>query len=167
MWYEQFGSDKNRLYLAGFSQGGSFAHSLAANMLERFAAIATVSSWMTGKEASSPISSLHLHSADDKTVPPAGRPWWQGLTMEPQDYTRNYYRAADEIKGEPEVLSFSTPKGDVRVERSVNQQTGREFEYVTVQHEGHQWFGGKGDEKSPVDATKEIWNFFERHTKQH
>ena len=157
-----FNVDQDRLYLSGFSQGGSFVHRLASDMPGRFAAIATVSSWMTGEEHPSEVSSLHMHSSDDHTVPMDGRKWW--LTMLPTDYLKNFYRRADGITTEPQVSQYQTPNGPVRVESSANPNSGAEATYITVSNQGHHWFGGKGAEASPINATSVIWDFFERHT---
>jgi poly(3-hydroxybutyrate) depolymerase len=63
--------DTNRVYAVGFSNGGSFVHTLVNKMPGKFAAVADVEGWMTGKEEPSklPISELSIHGTDDPIVP--------------------------------------------------------------------------------------------------
>jgi poly(3-hydroxybutyrate) depolymerase len=116
---------------------------------------------MTGKEHPTEISSLHLHSLDDTTVPVKGRKMW--LTMEPLDYLKKFYRSADGITADPTVTQYDTPSGPVRIESSTDPKSGREATYITISNQGHHWFGGKGDEGSPINSTNVIWDFLQRH----
>lgn len=71
---ENYNVDQSRLYAVGFSEGGSFVHALVNALPEKFAAIATVEGWMTGKEtgASGAISELQIVGTKDSVVPPGG-----------------------------------------------------------------------------------------------
>lgn len=164
---QDFNVDPARQYLSGFSQGGSFAHRVANEMPGQFAAIATVSTWMTGMEKphSDNLSVLNIHSKDDPTVPFDGR--IMGVTMKPQEHIYDHYAQLDGITQPAQASTFTGLNGsNVDVLRGVNEQTGAEVQQVFVHHEGHLWFGGFGDEKSAVNATDMVVDFLLSHPKR-
>lgn len=168
--------DKSRYYLSGFSQGASFAHRLANAMPERFAALASVGGWLTGKEekeaeradvkpAVSSISILQMHSTDDKVAPFDGRNWW--LKMKTPVEMMEYYRKHDGISTPTVLESSIANNGTNRIDHiSVNRATGAEVHLIQLEGAGHIWFGGPGTSNSPISATDETWNFFKRHKLQ-
>jgi polyhydroxybutyrate depolymerase len=78
--------DQKRLWLSGFSQGGSMVWYVACNLPGRFAAFAPVAGafWMPLPEScpAGPVNLRHVHGTADTVVPMAGRPigskWRQG-----------------------------------------------------------------------------------------
>lgn len=67
----QYAVDPDRIYLAGFSNGGMLSYRLSCELGERFAAVAIVGGALnlTVCEAPSPMSVLIIHGTDDHTVP--------------------------------------------------------------------------------------------------
>lgn len=159
--------DPTRIYLAGFSQGGSFVHRAVSEMPDRIAAIADVSGWMSGREkpTTAGIPVIAMQCVDDPTVPYSGRRWW--LTMKPEIYTSRHYREINGMEGvTPKVHVAHQRDGRMVKDRTyTNAETGVEVRTILVQKEGHVWFGGKGAEGSQINATNLLWDFFRKHQK--
>jgi polyhydroxybutyrate depolymerase len=81
--------DREKLWLSGFSQGGSMVWSVACNLKDRFKAFAPVAGafWEPLPQAcpAGPIHLRHVHGTADTVVPMQGRPigerWRQGDVM--------------------------------------------------------------------------------------
>lgn len=158
--------DRERMYLAGYSQGASFGHKIANELSDKIAAFAELGGWMTGKETpgSSPFSVLAIQADHDTTAPPSGRFWW--LTMKPEQYTTNFYRNANHIET-PIESSFSSGLNGttVRQDVSFNPSNKTEVRTMWLQTNSHHWYNGKGDEGAAINATDEMWNFLKRFKK--
>ncbi len=159
--------DPDRIYLAGFSQGGSFVHRAVSEMPDRIAAIADVSGWMSGEErrTAKNIPMLAIQSVDDPTVPYEGRKAW--LTMKPELHTSRHYRDINDIEEvTPTVRVFHQRDGRMIKDRTyTDPSNGVEIRSLVIEKEGHVWFGGKGAEKSQINATDIVWDFFKKHPK--
>ena len=84
--------DEDKLWVAGFSQGGSMAWDAACYRAERFAAAFPASGafWepLPASCPSGPLRFRHTHGLQDTTVPMEGRPigsWRQGDVLEGMD----------------------------------------------------------------------------------
>ncbi len=66
--------DASRVYLTGHSNGAFMAYHLAASVPSRFAAIAPVAGTMMNTEigGATPVSILHIHGLNDRSVPYGG-----------------------------------------------------------------------------------------------
>lgn len=159
--------DQSKIYLVGFSNGGSFVHSAAAQLSDRVAAIADVSGWMTGKEKAQAkgVSVLSIHSEDDPSVLFKGRPLWQGVVMKPSEYTPNHYRQINNLPVAP-AITVEKAGNDTEIQTSAwKDESGIEVKSIFIEKEGHLWFGGKADEAAPINATDEVLEFFNHHQK--
>jgi polyhydroxybutyrate depolymerase len=63
--------DPKRIYATGWSNGGILAYRLACEMSDTFAAIAPVAGvlWYSPCQPEQPVSVMHVHGMNDKTVP--------------------------------------------------------------------------------------------------
>ncbi|MBS2010022.1 MAG: alpha/beta hydrolase fold domain-containing protein [Cyanobacteria bacterium SZAS TMP-1] len=159
--------DQSRIYLAGYSQGGSFAHKAAIELSDRVAAVATVGGWLSGKEKKpdNPVSVLEIHAGKDPTVPFNGRLMW--LTMKPNNYLRDFYLKADGISGEPKETALATTDGTTAVEQTWKHPTnGAEVNRILLpEAKEHQYYGGFGATVNSIDTTDKFLAFFNRHQK--
>jgi polyhydroxybutyrate depolymerase len=154
--------DQSRIYMVGFSNGASFVHRAAGALADRVAAVADVSGWMTGQEnaAAKGVSVLKIHSEDDRSVPFGGRPIWQGVVMKPSEQTFEHYRKINDFAALPEKsLTIAANGSEVLSYRSKDER-GTEIKSIFIEREGHLWFGGKGNENAPINATDEVLEFF-------
>jgi|GEM_PF-830635 len=170
--------DPAKVFIAGFSEGGSFVNRAVndPSLREVFAAGGTVADWMTGKERTEPtgdkdpISMISIHSVDDSTVPYDGAWNWfpanQFAAMKSQDRAQEFYRVRNGITAPPEVSTIhndDTPVGTVY--NSVNPVTGEQVKHIAIDNDlGHVW-PGAADNNQSVNATDELWKFFQQHPK--
>lgn len=157
--------DPNRVYLVGYSQGGSFVHRAASELSNKPAAIAEVGGWMTGKEKAPPVSMpiLSIHSDGDTHAPieAPGRVWW--LTMKPHQYATNYYRQLNATTGDATRATWTGLNGStVTAETFENPATRAQVKTIYLQKEPHLWYGGKGATGSAVNATEMTWQFLKQ-----
>jgi polyhydroxybutyrate depolymerase len=129
----RFPVDRKRLWISGFSQGGSMAWYVACDHGDRFAAATPIAGafWepLPATCAKAPINMLHIHGTADKVVPMTGRPigerWRQGDVMKSLDiFTHSQSCAAADDESNFTIASFEgcrrtvstcKPKGDVSV----------------------------------------------------
>jgi len=157
--------DQSRIYLTGYSEGGSFAHQAGIALADRVAAVATIGSWLNGheKKPDEPISVMEIHGGKDPVVPYKGGHFW--LTMKSSDYLRNFYLKADGITEGPVVTQLATTDGASAFEESwKNQGTGAEFDRITLPEATmHKYFGGYGSPINSINTTDQFLAFFSRH----
>jgi polyhydroxybutyrate depolymerase len=166
---QDFNVDTRRVYMVGFSNGASFVHKAANELSDRVAAVADVSGWMTGKEKSGAkgVSVLSIHSEDDPSVPYKGRGIIQGVVMKPSVYTPEHYRTINDLPATPNKTVETAANGsEIETYQWLNEKTGTEVKSIFIEKEGHVWFGGKANEKAPVNATDEILKFFKSKSKE-
>lgn len=89
------------IWLAGFSQGGSMVWEVACHMGGRFKAFVPIAGafWkpLPPTCAGGPVSILHIHGTDDRTVPMTGRqigPYRQGDVMKAWDLMKTIDRCS-------------------------------------------------------------------------
>ncbi|MBU6454436.1 MAG: acetylxylan esterase [Cyanobacteria bacterium REEB67] len=160
--------DQSRIYLAGYSQGGSFAHRAATELSDRIAAVATVGGWLTGleKPPSESVSVLEIHAGKDPTVPYDGRVMW--CTMKPHEYLKDFYLKADKMPSEHETTIETTATGFQAItEDWKNPTTGAEVKMISLPEVNkHEYYGGFGATVNPVDTTDQFLSFFKNHQRQ-
>lgn len=173
--------DRNRVYATGMSNGGFLSHRLGCEASEVFAAIAPVSgllmndtsyagiAWSAQKYSCAPkraVPVLHFHGSADPLVPVAGNSL---LGFKPVKDTIDAWRVINGAEGDGEV---TYRRGYVSCESWGTDQNN--VTYCLAQGAGHSWPGSHhacaprltpavGCTKD-IDATKEIWQFFKRHT---
>jgi polyhydroxybutyrate depolymerase len=112
----RFPIDKQRLWLSGFSQGGSMVWYVACNLKGRFKAFAPIAGafWMPLPQScpAAPFHLRHVHGTADTVVPMQGRPigtrWRQGDVLKSMEIiaaaNRCEPRRDEEFPPNPELL---------------------------------------------------------------
>ena len=172
--------DKNRIYVAGISNGGMMAQRLACEQADRIAGIATVAGGLpeplqaTCKPARA-LPVLVIHGTEDPIVP-----WSGGAVAGFEDFgkvlsareTAKFW-AANNRCGDGGVIAAEPdrdPKDGTRVKMEVfaSCPAGAAVRLAAVEGGGHTWPGGYqylperfiGRTSQDVDANSLIWNFF-------
>lgn len=166
-WY---GTDNNRIYAAGFSNGGFMAFRLACEVPNRIAAIATVAGNMaTALQAncqpSRAVPVLHIHGTSDFIVPYNGSSGFLSVEAGLQ-----HWRNINQCPTEPEIVNLPdlVPEGStVQQIRWFPCAEGTELQHLKVINGGHTWpgyngFMGIGNANMDISASAEIWNFVSR-----
>ena len=172
--------DKNRIYVAGISNGGMMAQRLACEQADRIAGIATVAGGLpeplqaTCKPARA-LPVLVIHGTEDPIVP-----WSGGAVAGFEDFgkvlsareTAKFW-AANNRCGDGGVIAAEPdrdPKDGTRVKMEVfaSCPVGAAVKLAAVEGGGHTWPGGYqylperfiGRTSQDVDANMLIWDFF-------
>ncbi len=165
--------DPRRIFAAGFSNGASMAIRLGLERPQRFAAIGAVAGtiWLRDIRPARPPSLIYITGTADPLNPIEGgryrSPW--GLWEEKQPLRSVIERWCDWIGAERTPASTSDENG-VRFERFVPHDSDRAVELYMIRAAGHVWPGGQpvlaerlvGARTDKLDATRVIWDFFER-----
>lgn len=172
----EYGVDKDRVYLTGFSNGAIISHYLAAKLADRIAAAAPVSgsvfaSWPKPKGK---VPILIIHGSADTAVPVDGGMSERGSVAPNQSepYTSledsaNYWAKNSGCKSVPE----ETVKGNITTEKYLGCGNNGDVEVILIKGGLHAWPGGQkgrdeADEPSKdLNATDVIWDFFKQHHK--
>jgi polyhydroxybutyrate depolymerase len=137
-----FPADPERVYLAGFSNGGMLAYRAACELGERIAAIAVVAGTMNVEECRAPaaVPVLHVHGDNDAVVPfeggqssygdPRVPPWYNT----PVEQAVGFWAERDGCSSDP----VETQDGAARVLR----WNGCSIELWIIEGGRHTWFGG-------------------------
>lgn len=181
---ERFPIDPARVYVAGFSNGGFMAQHLACHATDLFAAFASVGAAGFGGQPGScgapkPVSILFLHGTADAVVPFGGLrqegPNGPVTLLASVEQTFAYWaqRLGCSTGVEPrELANMRSPELEVHVLVALDCQPGYELQQVVIVGGGHNWPGRPGRLSQEVagavtldlDASRHIWEFFERHT---
>ena len=164
--------DSTRIYANGLSNGGGMSFVLSCTLSDRIAAIGTVAaaqtlpwSWCTD---SGPVPVISFHGTADPIVPYEGGTTWVGPTVFPavEDWTASWAER-NRCRPEPSVSSVAP---DVRRLEYPHCAGNASVALYTIDGGGHTWPGGGplptwlvGPNTDSVDATRIMWDFFERH----
>lgn len=162
--------DATRIYATGISNGAMLSYRLACDRPGRFAAIGPVAGTITSDCPSpSPISVLHIHGLADQNVTMDGS-ISKGLakqTRTPVQESIDRFRSAAKC---PDASTRSD--GAVTYQRAACSN-GIDVDLITIAGAGHQWPGSVpatgaaaslvDPPSNALDATGELWSFFERH----
>lgn len=167
--------DPDRVYVAGFSNGGMLAANVANQLSDKVAATAIISSGMGGKQletGGSPMSILTIHGTKDPIIPIKGLPTfpkflnWLGVPyFSSFDNATNYWVKKDQITDPPREVTFD----GVTVRDFTNGKNNTEVEQLTVSGGDHTWYGkenGQTGADASIDATTLMWQFFKNHAKR-
>ncbi len=149
---EQIPLDPARIYVAGMSNGGMLAYTLACRT-DRFAAIGAVSATLvTDCPAPRPVSVIHVHGTLDRTVRYNGgdRGWIRGPGVVELNAR---WREIDGCA--PPVDDAGGPASRL----TATCRDGRAVELVTVAGGPHGW------PATDPDTTATLWDFFAAHPK--
>ncbi len=168
--------DRERVYGVGHSNGGGMTYRLAAERSEIFRAIATVAGVIAPSlpAPSRPVPTLYIHGELDPVLPRAGGEsrlqWGKRVTLPIEEYLSQW---AEKSKCEKKPRLESVGDGLMRLTYPSTQK-GAEVLGIFVEGEGHDWPGGRaflpdrimGPRTDRLNATDEIWKFFEQVTKK-
>ena len=151
--------DADRVYAAGYSNGGMMAFGVACYLGDRFAAVGSVSGAMledigVSCTPSRPTSVITLHGTDDSVLPYEG-----GEGMHSAQGVLDYWTEVNEITAEP--VTSSTDDGSRTVETVVytGGLAGTEVHHHRVVGGGHVWFDLSVD---GAHTNRLIWEFVSR-----
>lgn len=171
----QYGVDRKRVYVSGFSSGSSMTQRVGLEMTGEVAAIAPAAGDLFGKRANLPRGLPVLMLVGDAN-PLA--PWDGGEVVIPMWGSRSPPRPP--FRTNPEAwaamnscaaASESRPYGDVRLRRWTGCRDNVEVAFYVVEGMGHHWPGSErgplmernsGPSKNPFRAVDLIWDFFRR-----
>lgn len=179
---QQYNIDQDRIYACGLSAGGMMSQYLACRT-DRFAAVAAIAGSLTqgaadGCTNTRKVPVMLMHGTDDPVVPFEGGETYAGPGMRPvflSNAEGAAFWAAHNGCGEP-ITSSAVPVRDendpTRVTRlSHTCPAGAEVIRFDIAGGGHTWPGRDnwypafivGQTSHQIDATEEIWAFFQRH----
>lgn len=164
--------DGARIYLSGFSNGGSFSFTAGAALSHRVAAIGCVSGkqWSQRVEMARPVPAIYMVGTDDPLNPIDGgdivAPWGELFQHPPVWDGLRTWAATLGCPQQPET----TADGPVRIDRFGPGAEGSELLVCTIEGAGHHWPGGvpvlneklAGKPTDALRATDVIWGFFSR-----
>lgn len=165
--------NQHKIYSVGMSNGGFMSYKMACDSNSPFAAVGSVTGSMLNIQiqscnASQPTPIIQIHGTDDLVVPYNGNvsyasiqdviDFWVGFNQ------ANPNASPVNIDNNPNDLS------DVDFYRFVDGLNGAEIELFKVNSGGHTWPGaiavpGLGVTNQDINASKEIWRFFQKYSK--
>jgi polyhydroxybutyrate depolymerase len=171
----QFGIDRKRVYVSGFSSGSSMTQRVGLEMTSEIAAIAPAAGDLFGKRATLPrgLPVLTLVGDADPLAPWNGGevviPMWNSRS-DPRPPFRTNPEAWAAMNACPHP-SETRPYDGVRLMRWQNCRDNVEVAFYVVEGMGHHWPGSErgplmernsGPSKNPFRAVDLIWDFFQR-----
>ncbi len=182
---KQWNVDKQRVYVTGISNGALMSNRLACEMSDKITAIATVSGSMPQRilpscRPSRPISVLSINNDKDRlmpfsggyvTGPFGGRKLGKVLSASATMAfwsKHNHCSTSPVVTREPDIDERDGTQ--IRKETYPDCKSGTEVVMYVVENGGHTWPGGDqylgewlvGKTSRDMDASKVIWDFFER-----
>ncbi|MBI5279746.1 MAG: hypothetical protein HY854_25160 [Burkholderiales bacterium] len=163
--------DTKRIYVEGLSNGGGMAYALACAIPQRIAAVGLVAAammlppeWCRG---SAPVPMVAIHGTADTIVPYAGGA--SPIAPRPFGAVPQWVAAWAARNGcAPAPVERKVAADLVRAEYQACRNDAAVVLY-TVQDGGHQWPGGRllpewllGRRTKSLDATREVWDFFQQ-----
>lgn len=170
---KQFKASKENVFVAGMSNGGFMSYTLGCERSDIFKAVASVTGTMSGYdwENCSPeykIPVMQISGTIDRTVPWDGTmntafgwggaphilevmEFWSDLNACTKDELINF---PDIDKSDNSTVSLTKKKGG-----SYNNEVW----FYKIEGGGHDWPGAWGNKD--IDASEEIWKFFDSHIK--
>jgi polyhydroxybutyrate depolymerase len=148
--------DPARVYVNGFSNGGGMTVRFACEAAGQIAAIGTVAAAVVDMPQctpSRPVPAMAFHGTADPIVPYGAEEWvatWaRGNGCDP-------------------LPAAIPPQGDVRGIRYTGCDQGAKVILYTIEGGGHTWPGGApipglGKASRDIDATGEMWRFFQAY----
>ena len=154
--------DRRRIYVTGFSNGGTFTHRVACQV-PGIRAIATVAAPIAGVLADQcqpqqPVSVLLIHGTKDEAIP-YDNPT-KGLLTPPN--TLKFWSQHNQCQ----ETAIAKPSGfpNIKLQASAPCRAQSTVQLYTVQNGGHDWAGSTTPTKQPKEfsASNTIWNFFQQ-----
>jgi polyhydroxybutyrate depolymerase len=147
--------DTDRLYAAGFSNGGMMSYRLACES-DRFAAVGPVAGpQLVDCAEQRPISVMHIHGTADTVVSAEGNQSSTGIQVPPVKDVVADWRTSMACKPATE-----TTAGNVRTSAAACP-AGRNVDLIIIEGFGHDW----PTSDDGLDATETLWQFFASHSR--
>jgi polyhydroxybutyrate depolymerase len=173
--------DRSRVFVNGFSNGGGMSVRIGCDAADVVAAIGSVAGAvvdMATCNPSRPVPAMAFHGTDDWIVPYDGGviqvlPLRQAayLTQAPTYFVgaEAWVASLAGLNGCDPTAQMLPPEGDVQGRRFSGCDQDAEVYLYTIEGGGHQWPGGMtipgaGKNTTHIDATEEMWRFFQHHT---
>jgi polyhydroxybutyrate depolymerase len=170
--------DRSRVYVNGFSNGGGMTVRLGCEAADLMAALGSVAGAVLSMEDCSParpVPVMAFHGTADPVVNYEGGDmrgwllrWAAGVTDAPTYFVGAEDWVATWVEGNgcdptPEII---LPQGDASGMRYTGCDEKAEVILYTIDGGGHAWPGGwpiplVGKTSKDVDATEELWRFFQ------
>jgi polyhydroxybutyrate depolymerase len=168
----RYSIDLERIYACGYSRGGFMAYTLACQLGNRIAAIASVAGVLSTSVATNcnplrTIPVLHIHGTADTWVPINGT-----SDIYSADQTISYWTSLNDcVQVDTTTLPDLDPTDGCTVERTTYTVCSENCDvvYYKVINGGHTWPGAgppgysAGKTTQDFNASVEIWNFFKNH----
>jgi polyhydroxybutyrate depolymerase len=159
-----------RIYSTGMSNGGFMSYTLACELSDRIAAIASVTgdlnvNQLTTCNPQHPMPVMEIHGTADPTVAYDGN-----ILFAPIPTTLNFWANFNSCETPPTITSIpdvDTADGCTAEHQLYpNGNNGVVVEHYKIINGVHAWpgsaFGGAGTNQD-IDASKEIWRFFSQY----
>lgn len=167
--------DKNRVFATGHSNGGGMTFRLGAEMADRLTAIGTVAGMVAvdDPKPTKSLPTLFIFGTEDPLLPMDGGesslPWGTRTTPPVAELMQKWAKAIH-CEADPTTISDDDHIKKIRYP-SLNR--GPQLTVQYLKGHGHQWPGASrnlparmiGPITSKLDATAELWKFFENSTK--
>lgn len=170
--------DRSRVYVNGFSNGGGMSVRIGCDAADAVAAIGSVAGAVVDMEAcnpSRPVPVMAFHGTADWIVPYEGGLIWVLPLRYAADLVQapSYFVGAEEwvdalarLNGCVPTAEALPPQGDVLGRRYTGCDQDADVILYTIEDGGHQWPGGTtipgaGKNTKQIDATEEMWRFFQ------
>ncbi len=169
-----FGADPNRVYSAGMSLGGFMSHTLACEITDKVAAIASVTGSMAAPVFSNctptrPIPVMQMHGTADSVVQYTGAPEYA-----PIEDVVAFWVGHNNCPTTPEIASV--PDNDMTDSTTAMKSTyswgddSSQVIFYRIEDGGHTWPGGLtlllpgiGFTNQDYVASEVIWDFFDEY----
>jgi polyhydroxybutyrate depolymerase len=166
----QYTIDSSQIYSTGMSNGGFMSLSLACELSNRFAAVASVTGSMvpisfSSCSASHPMPVMQIHGTVDPTVPYTGIVNFSAPIVDVLDFWSEFNECEAPITSS--VPNSSLTDG-CTAEKTIysNGQNCSEVIHYKIIGGAHTWPGSAftiGVTNQDVKASKEIWSFFRKY----
>ncbi|TNY38355.1 hypothetical protein EIO00_01915 [Thermomonospora catenispora] len=151
-------ADPDRVFAAGFSNGGGLAYRLACEAPGTFAAIGVVAAAMAMPRCDpAPTSVLIMHGTRDGSVPYEGGgriDWNDPRPFPPVSHAVDYWR---EKNGLPPLGRVFRVDGGPDCRSTGRGRSGTEVALCRIEGDGHAW---------PTGAHRTLWTFFKDHPRR-
>jgi polyhydroxybutyrate depolymerase len=173
---DDYNIDLNRVYSTGMSNGGFMSYTLACQLSERIAAIASVTGTMVTPNLNAcncqhPMPVMQIHGTADPTVPYNGNPQGFVAVEDLVDYWADFNNC------NPTATEIAVPDVNMTDACTADQfiyaggTNGASVELFRVNGGAHTWPGANpfftaslGVTNQDFSASVEIWRFFSQYT---
>lgn len=170
--------DRSRVYINGFSNGGGMTVRLGCDAADLLAAMGTVAGAVVSMDdckPAQPVPAMAFHGTADPIVPYEGGQmhsrllrWAGGLTNAPTYFVgaEDWVAAWAEGNGCDSTPAAIPPQGDAHGVRYTSCDDEAAVVFFAIDGGGHTWPGGwpipgVGKTSQDINATAELWEFFQ------